>query len=391
MSPRRKQGRPDNIVAWLYADPWRKLGAIALALVSWEYLDKRVNAEHMSYLEIRLPGQAKTGVNNYLRIAIDSKDFTLTPEDVLDAGNDQPLPEQGIKVELKGEKATIDRMKGTLQLVFSPTNKQLERAAKEGSLTFGMGDLLHEKTDLISDLQSLDAVKITPDRIRLRIRPNATKNLPLAKEHVQLDFGTSGLEERLSLLEFSHPSVDLRGPKEAIQNLPATGAIFLGRVGDVQPDATTIRIDLELLPSHKGIVTSKVYATYAVEPDWQPVEFKNVPVDIDNRLLAPGQKQDDPFRVEPAALDSIKLHVKGDLASQLRPMNAQDLAAFARRHLRLAVYPTPTDLTRKEAWPVKPKIGFVLFEDMPTPRKGKDFKVVFLESVNLIRKSEEKK
>jgi hypothetical protein len=392
MSPRRKQGRSDNIVGWVFADPWRKLGAIALALVSWEYLDKRVNAELNPDLEIRLPGQDITPTNNYLRIAIKPQDYTLTQDDVLDAAKDKPLPNHVIHIEMKGEKATIDRMRGALELVYRPTNRQLETAAKTGSLTFGIEDLSHEKGDLAEDLKSLSSVKITPDRIRLRIRPNATKSLPLVEDRVRLEYGTSGLKDRLSSPVFSSTNAELRGPQQAIQNLPPTGPIFLGRVGEVTPDATTVRIDLELLPGLKEIVTTKeIFVTYQVEPDWQPYEFRNVPVDIDNRLLKPEQKLLDPFRVTPKEVP-VKLDVKGDLAAKLTQLksNPQELADFCREHLRLVVYPEPADLTRKGPWPMRLDIEFVRFEDIPTPRKGIDFKVMDLQTVTIIRKSEEK-
>ncbi len=153
-------------------------------------------------------------------------------------------------------------------------------------------------------------------------------------------------------------------------------------------DATRVRIDLEMLPKFKGIVTKQaISVTYAVEPDWQLYEFKNVPIDIDNRLLTLDPKNQRPFRVEPERVPVVKLDVKGDLADRLNTIktNPQELMAFQRKHLRLVVYPTPTDLTRKEAWPVKPEIEFVLFEDIPTPRKGIDFRVR-VEFVNIILK-----
>jgi len=391
MSPRRKQGRPDSIVTWLYADPWRKLGAIALALVSWEYLDKRVNAEHTSTLEIRLPGQAAT-TDNYLRIDIDPQDYTLTQNDVLNANGDKPLPRQQIEVEMKGEKGTINRMKGTLKLRYSPTRSQLERAANEtGSLTFGIENLLHEKADLGEDLKKLGSVEMTPRRIRLSIRRNTAKTLPLVAEIVRLDFGTSGLEDRLSSPEFSHPTVELRGPQKAVESLSPTGKIFQGKVNPVTSDASTVRVDLELLPSLKDIVTgTSIHVVYNVEPDWEPIVFKNVPIDIDNRLLGAEYKGQEPFRVDPVQVEVVKLNVKGDLADKLKNIrNPQELADFQQRHLRLVVYPQRDDLNRKEPWPMRLKIEFILFDDMPTPRKDKDFKVLELQQVRLIRKKSE--
>lgn len=387
MTPRRKQGRPDSIVAWLVADPWRKLGAIVLALVSWEYLDKRVNAEHESKLAIILPGQQK-GIDNYLRIDINSKEYTLTASDVWDATNDKPLEELTLEIKVRGEKAKIDRMKGTLQLVYRPSISQLSEASETGWLTFGVKDLLHEKGDFAEDLETLDSVNISPERIRLRILRNTTKNLLLVEKHVSLEFGSSGLEERLSNPEFSHTSVDLRGPKAAIESLITTGPIFRGKVSKVQQDATRVRVELELLPTIKGIVTeTPIFVVYAVEPDWQPVELKNVPIDIDNKQLPSEQKLSAPFRVEPESMAVLKLDVKGDLAERLNRIksNPEELADFVRKHVRLVVYTEEYDL-KKARWPVKPLVEFVLFDDIPTPRKGIDFKEVQVDTVYMIKK-----
>ncbi|MHC4516347.1 MAG: hypothetical protein ACYTKC_11840 [Planctomycetota bacterium] len=379
MTPRRKQGRRETILGWLFSDPWRKLGAIGLALLSWEYLDRSVNEIFDSTLEIRLPGQTVTPAN-YLRIDIDARDYTLTPGDVLDATASEPTPKTDIAIQMKGEKATINRMRGALEFVFRPSRAELEVAKRQGWLEFTKDRLQHENADLGRDLQSLDAVTIKPARIRLMIRPNASRNQPLAEEHVRLDYGDSGLQQRLSNPEFSSVSVDLRGPEEAINRLLPAGKIFLGKVSEVSPDATTVRIELELLPDFKDIVIDKtIYVTYQVEPDWLLADFRNVRVEVDHRLL-PDDKRGF-FKAVPARLPIVKIKVKGDLATRVKTMSDSQKQEFVRDHLRLVVYPLPRDLDEPLAR--KPAIEFVRLDDIPTPQLRVDYQVVDVETVRI--------
>ncbi len=200
MSPRRKQAHPQSILGWLFADPWRKLGAIALALVSWEYLDTKVNASLKSTLQIRLPDETTTGDDNYLYIVIDTQDYTLLADDVMD-DNNQPLT--GVKIEIKGEKATINRLRGQLRLLYRPTPSALERAKENGFLDFDIDDLVHANRDLGKDFRSLDSMVTKPATIRLKIRPNANRNQLLGAEHVALDYDDPTLKDRLGSPEFS--------------------------------------------------------------------------------------------------------------------------------------------------------------------------------------------
>jgi hypothetical protein len=281
---------------------------------------------------------------------------------------------------MKGEKATINRMRGALEFVFRPSRAELEVAKRQGWLEFTKDRLQHENADLGRDLQSLDAVTIKPARIRLMIRPNASRNQPLAEEHVRLDYGDSGLQQRLSNPEFSSVSVDLRGPEEAINRLLPAGKIFLGKVSEVSPDATTVRIELELLPDFKDIVIDKtIYVTYQVEPDWLLADFRNVRVEVDHRLL-PDDKRGF-FKAVPARLPIVKIKVKGDLATRVKTMSDSQKQEFVRDHLRLVVYPLPRDLDEPLAR--KPAIEFVRLDDIPTPQLRVDYQVVDVETVRI--------
>ena len=384
MSPRRKQAHRQSILGWLFSDPWRKLGAIALALVSWEYLDTKVNANLTSTLEIRLPEETTSSDDNYLWIKIDTQDYTLSSDDVMD-DNNQPLT--GIDIEIKGEKATINRLRGQLRLVYRPTPSALERAKVKGFLDFDIDDLVHANRDLGKDFRSLDSMVTKPATIRLKIRPNANRNQLLGAEHVALEYNDPDLKDRLSSPEFSVQTVDLRGPQLAIDAIDPTGVIFRGQVPRMTKDATTVRVTLELLPIFKDVVTRPrtVFATYQVEPDWQDADFKNVPITIDDRLLADDVQGDALFQLQSDRVEMLKLKVKGELATRVKRLASDDAKRqWVRKHLRLVIYPEQSDLA--QPLPKIPRIEFVLLDDFQ-PQKDKDFRVVGLSSVTLLLKN----
>ena len=90
MSARKKHARPESVWGLIVADPWRKLGAVALAMVAFEYLGRRVNESSNSTLEIRLPGQGSTD-SNHVRLDINPQEYTLGTADVLDDSTAKPI------------------------------------------------------------------------------------------------------------------------------------------------------------------------------------------------------------------------------------------------------------------------------------------------------------
>ncbi|MEE9127244.1 MAG: hypothetical protein V3U11_08890, partial [Planctomycetota bacterium] len=70
-----------------------------------------------------------------------------------------------------------------------------------------------------------------------------------------------------------------------------------------------------------------------------------------------------------------------DLATRLQTLSDSQKQEFVRDHLRLVVYPQPSDLDEPLA--KRPQIEFVRLDDIATPRLGVDFQVVDVEQVRI--------
>jgi hypothetical protein len=101
--------------------------------------------------------------------------------------------------------------------------------------------------------------------------------------------------------------------------------------------------------------------------------------------LADAERGNNLFQLKTPRVEVLRLKVKGELATRLTTFTSNDAKRdWVRKHLRLVVYPEPSDLA--EPLNRMPWIEFVLLDDFQ-PQKDRDFRVVGLSSVTLLLKN----
>jgi hypothetical protein len=367
----------------LFADPWRKLLALGLAVLLWLFLNSRIVRQDSLDFGLQAvdvaagPGEREDDARLTLAVRISLRDYTVR-------GFYSRIDSKSIeKVQLhfEGPRYLIDRL--TLQSSRFEARPSPD-SFTERSCEFDVRNV-HASN---SELQGL-LVRMEPRVIKVELERNQRAEVPLRVEHVDVlapdpavdaDFG-----KRLgsASVEFHPLTVTLFGPIDSLQAVVKEPKLFeVDLSGEGRTNETALMKPLKLLGRHHDlgirVEDPQPYVTYHLPPQFRTFTM-SVPVQP-WVIPTPGGGRDD-YVLEPQ-LASIQLRAAKLLENELSVKeDAKSLDAWASENLLLLVRIRPS---AEKEWSEQP----ILVWYGGAYKKGVDWLVEHLPAIKVTRKAQ---
>lgn len=348
-----------------FADPWRKLVSLLLAVGLWFYLDAQVTKEDSLVLPIRpvdfeaTGGQAGTPGTLELRISL--RTFTIHGfED--DAGNSI----DSVTLDFKGPSHVIRRLADDPSFSVTPTEQDL--SVIDGSWSFDKS-----RVRAANELLQGHLTAMHPQRVKVLLERNAVREVRLTSDNVTILPPPVELERdflarvEIERARFFPETVVLRGTTSALSRVSPESPLFRA---DLSAFANTtqaeIRVTLQPLDQlvRDGIRTDPrtIHVTYPVRPQYLRFELE-VPV-----LLS---LEGTPFTMEQWEApppQNVVLWAAGPLEAELSNKNSAELREWAKANaVIVARLAEPGELKTQTT-----HTRFLLYNE--TWREGRDYR-----------------
>jgi hypothetical protein len=324
-----KDRRRPGLLASLVADPWRKLAAIGLAVLLWQFVDSRINRRIERTLPLAFVGQQQdsrpTG-----RLAVALPTDRVVGLRFLDG--EKPIDR--VDVVLSGPRfrvAAIESESFDLQVTRFLSIDWAERANAE----FTAADL------------RLDAfvfqgvtVELKPARIRFEVAALDSRIVPLSLDNVDLVEGPFAGRWRRESLVFTPERPVVLGRASDIDALgkrtdKAFRATLVAGGNDKLASAEVLIVDAE----RQGVrFATQPLLTVQLKPRTAPFTL-DVPVVVDDLALAPELRGQ---WLPEADRRTVRIQAGGDLRSRLvglqESVDKAQLADWVAENLRLHVH-----------------------------------------------------
>lgn len=356
---------PKSLLARAFADPWRKLVSLLLAIGLWFYLDAQVTKEDSLVLPIRpvdfesTGGQAGTPGTLELRISL--RTFTIHGfEDEAGKSIDS------VTLDFKGPSHVIRRLADDPSFSVTPTEQDL--ALVDGSWSFDKS-----RVRAANELLQGHLTAMHPPRVKVLLERNAVREVRLTPDNVTVVPPPVELERdflarvEVDRARFFPETVILRGTTSALSRISPESPLFRA---DLSAFANTtqseIRVTLRPLDElvRAGIRTDPrtIHVTYPVRPQYLRFELQ-VPV-----LLS---LEGTPFSAEqwePPEPQKIVLWAAGPLEAELSNKTTAELREWAKANaVIVARLAEPTELKTQTT-----HTRFLLYNE--TWREGRDYR-----------------
>jgi hypothetical protein len=324
MTEKRRRG----LVAALTADPWRKLLAITLAVMSWFFVDSRITRTIVRTVPlVFVGGQIGSGAT-VDRLAVALPTDRVSGLRFLD-GEREIHP---VDVEISGPRFRVTEIENRpldLQIIKFLTADWRARTGVE----FTAQDLRDDQL-LLKDLE----IGLSPARIRIEVETLGEHRFPMSLNTVEIVAGS--LEGRLQYddAEFAPDTALVRGPAIALERLAKrTGKMFRVTLAGGSNDRTA-RGQVELVDAADLTLTAPTLLTMPLRPVTLKIELE-VPIAVDDLALPPELQG---LYLPETRTRKVWVLAGGDLRTQL--MFRRDspdkgaLQEFVSANLRLHVY-----------------------------------------------------
>ncbi len=323
MSDKRRRG----LLAALTADPWRKLLAITLAVVSWFFVDSRITRTIVRTVPLVFVG-SQTGAG----AAIDRLAFALPTDRVVGLrflDGDRPI--DSVEVAITGPRYRVTEIEnGPLDLQVTKfrtldwsTRKDLEFTAED----LGGDPLLRREL----------RIALTPPRIRVEVESVAEQRFPLSTATV--DIVPGAFENRLQYdsAEFAPDTAVVRGPAVALEPLTKrAGKPFRAVMGAASNDRQ-VRGQVELVDA-PGLVLEPTVLTMQLRPLTTKIDLE-LPIVVDDLALPPELRG--AYQPE-TATRTVAVLAAGELRAHLGTLRDSSvkgsLEQFVAENMRLVVH-----------------------------------------------------
>lgn len=327
--------KPRGLLGMLAADPYRKLGAVALAVGLWFFLNSQITRDLPLRMQLATIGTVENVSAPFnRRIAVVLPTDRVIGKQFYDG--DKPI--DSVQVTLSGPRYLID-------------NKEDERldlrinkfVGNEWSSRNPFVEFTAE--DVQRDVRSLQGVRIAfdPPRVRLEVEP-----IDFTEERVQLDDVEllqldPEVEQRLrrDTARFSPETIRILGPKSSLAKLSASTAKMLRARFSPASNAreTTAALELNAPPELGLRLAERPSLTIQLMPVTKVFQLE-LPIQVDDLALAPALRG--LYRPEHPT-ESVGVRAGGALRALLVSQEASEekLQEWARTYLRLEVWIEP--------------------------------------------------
>lgn len=328
--PRRAQSR----FGGLFADPYRKLAAVALAIGLWFFLDSQITRDLDRVLRLEATGTALlAGSTASSRLAVQLPTDRVVGLRFL--AEEQPV--EAVHLRLRGPRYRIDALiDETLDLQVTRFLGAIDWANRK-RVEFTIADV-QRNTKLLQGVQ----LTMEPARVVLEVEKIDDRALQLGLDIVDLQVDEQ-LEPRLrrETAVFSPEIARLLGPASSLAQFPPRGqkplrARLRGRSND---RVITASLELDAPPELGLRLAETPSLTIQVRPVTQVFDL-DLQVHVDDLALPPEQRnQYQP--VQPVV--RARIRAGGQLQTTLVGLQEPKRAQWAYDYLRLGVFIPPQE------------------------------------------------
>jgi hypothetical protein len=275
MSDKRRRG----LVTVVAADPWRKLLAITLAVMSWFFVDSRINRSYTRPVPLTFVGLQSTGGAAVNRLAVVLPMDRVVGKQFLDG--ERPIDH--VEVKISGPRYRVAEVEKL------PIDLQISKYAGEDwstrtMLEFTAQDLRTEQW-LRNDLK----IELVPPRIRIDVQMLGEKRFALSTNTVDVRPGIYDGRLQPDSAEFSPDTALVRGSKEALADLMARAVkerLFYATMGEGANDRQA-RGEVALVDA-PGVQLERPtpLVTMQLRPNTMRIQLE-VPILVDDLALPP--------------------------------------------------------------------------------------------------------
>lgn len=271
-----EQRRLDRWIAVLVDDPWRKLLAIALAVMLWFFISSRINDSTTRTVPLVIVGPNAVGGTAAQRLAVVLPTDRVVGLDFLDG--ERRIDK--VDVIVSGPRfriAAIEDQPLDLQVTAFLGREWGQRTTVE----FTAADV---RRDLLS-LRDL-TIRLRPDRIRLDVERIAELAVPLSLEQVELQEGQLAGRLRRETAEFAPATAIVLGKAFGIDQLQKRGGRMFRATMEGVGNERQVSAPLELIGAQElGLRFAQTpQVTMQVRPQTWPFDVV-LPVIVDDQAL----------------------------------------------------------------------------------------------------------
>lgn len=246
-------------------DPWRKLGAIGLALFLWLYVHQRITGEKHFDLKIRPTSFSSWGPDpGYLYVKVPE-------EKILQV---YPPPNDKIEITLRGTNRELAELSGALTAYFDPSDGH--EGLKADSIVVAADKIHWDRPQVPGLLKNTN-----PERITLNFENIERTEIVLKPEQLEIQ-GTApdGFAVFREQTQFLPGTVRIAGPKRAIEKLKREESSSLFRPLTVRKDDTSspqsflLELAETLTKENLRIESRSALALVPIRPRSVPVKFR---------------------------------------------------------------------------------------------------------------------
>jgi hypothetical protein len=326
MSDKRRRG----LVAAITADPWRKLLAIVLAVMSWFFVDSRINDKLTRTLLLEFVGAQPASAVATNRLAVALRLDRVVGTRFFDG--DRPITHA--EVVISGPRYRV------AEVAKLPIDLQITKFlgldwSTRSNLEFTAQDLRSEQR-LREDL----TIELVPPRIRIDVAVLSEKRFALTVNSTDVRPGEYDGRLQYDTAEFSPDTALVRGPESALEALVArsgTERLFVTTMREGANDRQA-RGEVRLIEAPGVQMEGVPLVTMQLRPNLTRFQL-DVPILVDDLALPPEQRGytcDERSR-------TVFVLAGGDLRSRLLLLRGDDvdksaLAEFVQENLRLVVH-----------------------------------------------------
>ena len=334
MASRRDRGEPRGFFRALIEDPWRKLGAVGLAILLWIYLDSQVSQSESLELELRCDAPSADLRNlrgKFLSLRLDTDRYTLLGFENVD---EPGAALSQLTLELSGARRAMQELLANPLFVI-----RLAPGEPPGPALVEFG---------VADVQPLDPrhagliASMTPARVRARLARNIERNIDLKRSLIEVRGPeVPNFDDRLQWddLSFEPKVVKVRGPDYIVNEFGRdTAAPFVFEPAPPAVDVQVLSESLRLAPWAAGVSLEPeaVIMRITLRPPTEPVKLPAVPVDLVGA-------QRDSFKLDRDRVD-VEISAYDRLWNNL-PKLPEDLRAWVEQNcLVIALLPQDVPL-----------------------------------------------
>ncbi|MCA8956943.1 MAG: hypothetical protein KDC87_12770 [Planctomycetes bacterium] len=321
----------------LFKDPWRKLASVALAVLLWYFLDLQVTDQDERILEIDVNG-ARHSTKERIELSIPAKQFGVVK--YLDGDTLQPIDPGKIVLRVDGPRGEIDKIKK--HWVFN-VNRGIEdiRSGSDGHFVLFRADELQHRDDIKHVSKTM-----IPETVRINLEKYAPKSLKLTEKNLDLDGLDPRLRSRIREVKFSPPTLDVYAPEDRLEEIRPDTKLFVVNFleSSINDGEVVIQLHRSVGRGFEWVQLEQTpTVTLTVEPRWEEITLKGVPVLLDCAALP----EDDgaKYEVGEPRVD-VMIGATGELLSQIKASSRQDEVTpqWILNHARVRVYLRPEDI-----------------------------------------------